>query len=92
MALPHKQTFCQNLAALWVRKQFLAERMKYLEVPLLPWRFGAQIWGSGDDLTVRVLSTVAELCQVSTPACGLLVMYKKVHSMHYTYGDKWDFF
>jgi hypothetical protein len=24
MALPHKQTFCQNLAALWVRKQFLA--------------------------------------------------------------------
>jgi hypothetical protein len=31
MALPHKQTFCQNLAALWVRKQFLAERMKYFE-------------------------------------------------------------
>ncbi|KAM5527373.1 hypothetical protein FOXYSP1_20245 [Fusarium oxysporum f. sp. phaseoli] len=24
MALPHKQMFCQNMAALWVRKQFLA--------------------------------------------------------------------
>ncbi|KAJ0137446.1 Uncharacterized protein HZ326_19566 [Fusarium oxysporum f. sp. albedinis] len=36
MALPHKQMFCQNLAALWVRKQFLASRMKYLVVPLLP--------------------------------------------------------
>ena len=36
MALPHKQMLCQNLAALCVRKRFLAQRMKYLEVPLLP--------------------------------------------------------
>ncbi|KAI8416914.1 hypothetical protein FOFC_03227 [Fusarium oxysporum] len=40
LALPHKQTFCQNLAAILVRKQFLAERMKYLEVPLLPGGMG----------------------------------------------------
>jgi hypothetical protein len=40
MALPHMLTFCENLAALWVRKQFLAERMKYLEVPLLPGGLG----------------------------------------------------
>ncbi|KAI8404484.1 hypothetical protein FOFC_15979 [Fusarium oxysporum] len=42
MALPHKQTFCQNLASLWVRKQFLAERLKYLEVPLLPGGLGRE--------------------------------------------------
>ncbi|KAM5528185.1 hypothetical protein FOXYSP1_19454 [Fusarium oxysporum f. sp. phaseoli] len=49
MAPPHKQTFCQNLAALWVRKQFLAERMKYLEVPLLPGVPGRE---SGEEETV----------------------------------------
>ena len=40
MALPRKQTLCQNLAALWMHMQFLAERMKYLEVPLLPGGLG----------------------------------------------------
>ncbi|KAI8406371.1 hypothetical protein FOFC_13841 [Fusarium oxysporum] len=52
MALPHKQTFCQNLAALWVRKQFLAEQIKYLEVPQLP---GANLgqWGRSNSASPK---------------------------------------
>ncbi|KAM5528055.1 hypothetical protein FOXYSP1_19324 [Fusarium oxysporum f. sp. phaseoli] len=40
MALPHKQAACDNLAALWVGKQFPAKQMQYLEVPLLPGGLG----------------------------------------------------
>jgi hypothetical protein len=36
ITLPGKQMCCLNLAVLWVRKQFLAVRMRYPEVALLP--------------------------------------------------------
>ncbi|KAI3573271.1 hypothetical protein IWW34DRAFT_757965, partial [Fusarium oxysporum f. sp. albedinis] len=39
------------------------------------------MWGSGDRSTVRVISTVAYINQVSTSKCALFVSDKCVHSM-----------
>ncbi|KAI8396596.1 hypothetical protein FOFC_21144 [Fusarium oxysporum] len=48
--LPRKQMRCLDLAVFWVRKQFLAVRMRYPEVALLPRGPGAnpRKWGQID--------------------------------------------
>ncbi|KNB19319.1 hypothetical protein FOXG_16440 [Fusarium oxysporum f. sp. lycopersici 4287] len=76
MALSHKQTFCQNLAALWVRKEFLAERMKYLEVPLLPGSLGPESGGveiswqcEPQVLSLNLVSDKWDFCLINKGYC-----------------------
>lgn len=53
MAIPYRQMLCGNSAVIWAPKQFLAERVRYPEVPLLPRDLGREFGRSGDKSTVR---------------------------------------
>lgn len=42
MTIPYRQMLCGNSAVVWVPKHFLAKRVRYPEVPLLPGGLGRE--------------------------------------------------